>query len=195
MPPAALAALRPPAAPPGGRVRTRSGDQRSIRRIPGLLVLLGLTLALSLTATQATAEPPATLPARPEAIEFEPAIPDYERAVTLDPTDREAQESFGACYSIMAAEKADLKEFAEAAELMTKAITVYPHSAVFRHQRGSCYFHSGEYEKALSDLDEAIHMEPRKPDHHENRGHTLNRLGRAEEAEREFKKAEELRKQ
>ena len=127
--------------------------------------------------------------------QFEPAIPDYERAVTLDPTDREAQESFGACYSIMAAEKADLKEFAEAAELMTKAITVYPHSAVFRHQRGSCYFHSGEYEKALSDLDEAIHMEPRKPDHHENRGHTLNRLGRAEEAEREFKKAEELRKQ
>jgi iron complex outermembrane receptor protein len=32
-----LAALRPPAAPPGGRVRTRSGNQRSIRRIHGLL--------------------------------------------------------------------------------------------------------------------------------------------------------------
>jgi zinc protease len=40
----------------------------------GLLALLGLTLALSLTATQATAEPPATLPARPEAIEFEPLV-------------------------------------------------------------------------------------------------------------------------
>ena len=36
--------------------------------------ILGLTLALSLTATQATAEPPATLPARPEAIEFEPLV-------------------------------------------------------------------------------------------------------------------------
>jgi tetratricopeptide (TPR) repeat protein/tRNA A-37 threonylcarbamoyl transferase component Bud32 len=127
--------------------------------------------------------------------QFEPAIPDYERAIALDPTDRDTQESFGACYSIMAAEKVDSKEFAEAAELMTKAITVYPHSAVFRHQRGSCYFHEGQYEKALADLDEAIRMEPRKPEHHENRGHTLDRLGRADEAEREFKKAEELRKQ
>jgi hypothetical protein len=37
MPPAALAALRPPAAPPGGRVRTPIGDRRSIRRIDGPL--------------------------------------------------------------------------------------------------------------------------------------------------------------
>jgi tetratricopeptide (TPR) repeat protein len=95
----------------------------------------------------------------------------------------------------MAAEKADAKEFAEAADLMTKAITVYPPAAIFRHQRGSCYFHAGQYEKALADLDEAIRMEPSKPDHHENRGHTLNRLGRGEEAEREFQKAKELRTQ
>lgn len=127
--------------------------------------------------------------------QFEQAIPDYERAVALDPTDRETLESFGACYSIMAAEKADAKSFAEAAELMTKALAVYPHAAVFRHQRGSCFFHAGQYEKALADIDEAIRMEPGKPEHHENRGHTLERLGRAEEAEREFKQAEELRKQ
>jgi tetratricopeptide (TPR) repeat protein len=127
--------------------------------------------------------------------QFESAIPDYERAIALDPADRETQESLGACYSIMAAEKADAKEFAEAADLMTKAITVYPPAAIFRHQRGSCYFHAGQYEKALADLDEAIRMEPSKPDHHENRGHTLNRLGRGEEAEREFQKAKELRTQ
>lgn len=127
--------------------------------------------------------------------QFESAIPDYERAIALDPTDRETQESLGACYSIMAAEKADAKEFTEAADFMTKAITVYPHAAVFRHQRGSCYFHAGQYEKALVDLDEAIRMEPSKPDHHENRGHSLNRLGRGEEAEREFQKAKELRTQ
>ena len=127
--------------------------------------------------------------------QFEPAIPDFERAVALDPADRETQESFGACYSIMAAEKADAQEFAKAAELMTKAIGVYPQAPVFYHQRASCLFHMGEYEKAIADLDEAIRREPRKPEHHENRGHALNRLGRAEEAEREFKKAEELRKQ
>ncbi|MFM7292354.1 MAG: protein kinase domain-containing protein, partial [Planctomycetia bacterium] len=127
--------------------------------------------------------------------QFEPAISDYERALSLDPADRETRESFGACYSIMAAEKADSKEFAKAAELMTKAIGVYPQAPVFYHQRGSCLFHMGEYEKALADLDQAIRMEPRKPDHHENRGHTLNRLGRAEEAERAFQTAEELRKQ
>lgn len=125
--------------------------------------------------------------------QFEPAIPDYERAIALDPTDRDTQESFGACYSIMAAEKADAKEFAAAADLMTKAIAAYPHAAVFYHQRGSCLFHMGEYEKALKDLDKAIQMEPRKPEHYENRGHCYRALGRAEEAERESKKAEELR--
>lgn len=127
--------------------------------------------------------------------QFEPAIADYEAAFALDPGDRETRESFGACYSIMAAEKADAREFAQAAELMTKAISVYPHAAVFRHQRGSCYFHAGEYDKAVADLDEAIRMEPRKPEHYENRGHCYRRLGRDEEAEREFKKAEELRHQ
>jgi tetratricopeptide (TPR) repeat protein len=53
----------------------------------------------------------------------------------------------------------------------------------------------GEYEKALADLDRAIEMEPPKPDHYENRGHCYRALGRAEEAEKEFKKAEELRNQ
>jgi Flp pilus assembly protein TadD len=95
----------------------------------------------------------------------------------------------------MAAEKADRKEFTDAADLMTKAIAVYPHSPVFYHQRGSCLFHMGEYERALADLDEAIHREPRKPEHYENRGHCYQRLGRPEEAEREFKKAAELRNQ
>jgi tetratricopeptide (TPR) repeat protein len=127
--------------------------------------------------------------------QFEPAISDYETAISLDPSDRETRESFGACYSIMAAEKADRKEFTDAADLMTKAIAVYPHSPVFYHQRGSCLFHMGEYERALADLDEAIHREPRKPEHYENRGHCYQRLGRPEEAEREFKKAAELRTQ
>ncbi len=127
--------------------------------------------------------------------QFEPAIADYEAAIALAPSDRETQESFGACYSIMAAEKADRNEFAAAAELMSKAISVYPHAPVFYHQRGSCLFHMGEYEKALADLDRAIEMEPRKPNHYENRGHCYRALGRAEEAEKEFKKAEELRNQ
>jgi Flp pilus assembly protein TadD len=39
--------------------------------------------------------------------QFEPAIADYEAAIALDPGDRETRESFGACYSIMAAEKAE----------------------------------------------------------------------------------------
>jgi hypothetical protein len=37
MPPAAFAALRPPAAPPGGRARARSGARRAFRRICPLL--------------------------------------------------------------------------------------------------------------------------------------------------------------
>lgn len=125
--------------------------------------------------------------------QFEPVIVDYEAAIALDPADRETRESFGACYSIMAAEKADRKEFAAAADLMSKAIEAYPHAPVFYHQRGSCLFHMGEFEKALANLDQAILMEPRKPEHYENRGHCYRALGRAEEAEREFKKAEELR--
>ena len=127
--------------------------------------------------------------------QFEPAIVDYEAALARAPSDREIRESFAACYSIMAAEQAAQKEFAAAAELMTKAIAIYPHAAVFYHQRGSCLFHLGEYEQAVLDLDEAIRREPRKPDHYENRGHCYRALGRVEDAEQEFQKAAELRNQ
>ena len=125
--------------------------------------------------------------------EFEPAIRDFTKTLELDPNAKDARESFGATYSVMAAEKADGKHFQEAAELMDKAITIYPEAAVFYHQRGSCFFHLGEYQKAIDDLNVAIGKEPIKPDHYENRALSLQRMGRHEEADADFEKARELR--
>jgi tetratricopeptide (TPR) repeat protein len=125
--------------------------------------------------------------------EFEPAIRDFTKTLELDPNAKDARESFGATYSVMAAEKADAKQFQEAADLMDKAIAVYPEAAVFYHQRGSCFFHLGEYQKAIDDLNVAIGKEPTKPDHYENRALSLQRLGRHEEADADFEKAKELR--
>ena len=66
-------------------------------------------------------------------------------------------------------------------------------AAVFYHQRGSCFFHLGEYQKAIDDLNVAIGKEPTKPDHYENRALSLQRMGRHEEADADFVKAKELR--
>lgn len=125
--------------------------------------------------------------------DFEPAIRDFTKTLELDSTADDARESFGATYSIMAAEKADAKQFKEAADLMDKAIGIYPEAAVFYHQRGSCFFHLGEYQKAIADLDVAIGKEPTKPDHYENRALSLQRMGRHEDADADFRKAKELR--
>jgi serine/threonine protein kinase/formylglycine-generating enzyme required for sulfatase activity/Flp pilus assembly protein TadD len=125
--------------------------------------------------------------------EFEPAIRDFTKTLELDPNAKDAREGFGATYSVMAAEKADAKQFQEAAALMDKAIAVYPESAVFYHQRGSCFFHMGEFQKAIADLNVAIGKEPTKPDHYENRALSLQRMGRHEEADADFEKAKELR--
>lgn len=127
--------------------------------------------------------------------DFDPAISDFQKTLELDPGANDARESFGATYSIMAAELADSKQFEKAVECMTKAIDIYPEAPVFRHQRGSCYFHLGEYQKAIDDLNVAIGKEPNKPDHYENRGHSYQRMGNTEAAEADFKKAQELRKQ
>jgi Flp pilus assembly protein TadD len=64
---------------------------------------------------------------------------------------------------------------------------------VFHHQRGSCYFHLGQYQKAIDDLNVAIGKEPHKPDHYENRGHAYQRMGNTEAADADFRKAKELR--
>lgn len=125
--------------------------------------------------------------------EFEPAISDFQKTLQLDPGANDARESFGATYSIMAAELADSKHFEQAVECMTKAIDIYPEAPVFRHQRGSCYFHLGEYQKAIDDLNVAIGKEPHKPDHYENRGHAYQRMGNTEAADADFRKAKELR--
>jgi Flp pilus assembly protein TadD len=51
----------------------------------------------------------------------------------------------------------------------------------------------GEYQKAYDDLTVAIGKEPNKPEHYDNRGQTLQRLERNDEAEADFTKARELR--
>ena len=53
----------------------------------------------------------------------------------------------------------------------------------------------GEYQKAIDDLNIAIAKEPTKADHYENRGLSFQRLGRDEDAEKDFKKATEMRNQ
>ena len=53
----------------------------------------------------------------------------------------------------------------------------------------------GEYQKAYDDLTVAIDKESSKPDHYDNRGQTLERMGRSDDAEKDFRKARELRGQ
>jgi len=78
---------------------------------------------------------------------------------------------------------------------MTEAIKIAPESPINYHRRGACWFHLGEYQRAYEDLTVAIGKEPGKADHYDNRGQTLQRMGRHDEAEADFNKARELREQ
>jgi tetratricopeptide (TPR) repeat protein len=82
-----------------------------------------------------------------------------------------------------------------AADDMSEAIRLASESPVNYHRRGACWFHLGDYQKAYDDLTVAIGKEPGKPDHYDNRAQTLERMGRSDDAEKDLKKARELRGQ
>lgn len=76
-----------------------------------------------------------------------------------------------------AAEAFGAQDFARAAELLTRAVLLDPHSAVLYSNRAAAHMMLDQHREALSDADEAIRLKPGWAKGHSRRGAALYRLG------------------
>lgn len=116
-----------------------------------------------------------------------------EKAIALNPPEVDRfKKSLATMLSNRAFSYSQEKRFSNAIADLAKALELDPDSINFHRLRASCYFNSGDYERALTDFNEAIRRDPENSSYYLNRGYCLNALGRNDEADKDFKMAEEL---
>jgi tetratricopeptide (TPR) repeat protein len=84
-------------------------------------------------------------------------------------------------------------QFAEAAVLLEKAVTLRPGAASFHSNLAEAYRALGQFERAVGCCRTALHLKRDYPEAHNNLGLALRALGRFAEAAEEFRAALELR--
>jgi len=124
--------------------------------------------------------------------DFPRAIADLERAIVLMPNATELPEKLATIYAIRSHERFGEGDYAGAKADMDATIRLAPQPAINYSRRSACWFHLGEYERSLDDISEAIRREPSNADFFGKRAMVLDKLGRADEAEQDRKKLEQL---
>lgn len=125
--------------------------------------------------------------------QFGDAIAAMEKAIALNPPEvARFKSSLATMLSNRAFSSSQEKRFSDAIADLNKALELDPDSKSYHRLRASCYYNSGDYERALPDFNEAIHRDPTNSSYYTTRGYCLNALRRNQEAEKDFKKAEEL---
>lgn len=83
-------------------------------------------------------------------------------------------------------------DYKEALEYCDKAIEIQPDDAELLNLKGTIFFFTSQYKSAEVCYSKSIALEPDNVDYHINRGTTLKRLGRSEEAQKEFDKVKTI---
>jgi len=107
--------------------------------------------------------------------DFEKAIADYSKAISLKPDFAKAYHNRGTAYFYTDRDSLAILDF-------NKAISFDPNYAETWGNRGSAKARSGQYEAALEDFNKAIKLDPAFPDNYSNRGLTYEMLGNYEAA-------------
>lgn len=124
---------------------------------------------------------------------FDDAITAMEQAIALNPPEVDRfKESLATMLSNRAFSYSQEKNYSVAIADLDKALELYPSGEHFHRQRASCYFNTQDFEKALPDFDEALRRSPSIGSYYLHRGYCLQAMGRNDEADRDFKRAEEL---
>jgi tetratricopeptide (TPR) repeat protein len=125
--------------------------------------------------------------------QFDNAVVVMEKAIALNPPQMDRfKKSCATMLSNRAFTYSQDKNYSDAIADLDKALELDPAGKSLHRQRASCYFNIKEFEKALPDFDEAIRRNPSISSYYLHRGYCLQALGRNDEADRDFKKAEEL---
>ncbi len=115
----------------------------------------------------------------------EEAHTEYETTVERRPSSPEAHDALGKFYNVVRQPVLAAEQFAMATELA-------PDEPVFWNNLGVAQREAGRFLEALAALDTASELAPRMTDPYYNRGQVLERMGRGDEARRQYLLALEL---
>jgi tetratricopeptide (TPR) repeat protein len=110
---------------------------------------------------------------------FPQAIRDCNKAVSLDPSNVQAQHALAMIYF-------ETKEFAQAARHLQKAIALDPNTAVYHYQLGEAYEWMEQYAQAEPELKRAIELDDTLYKAHYHLGRVYEKLDRPEEAMQKY---------
>ena len=114
--------------------------------------------------------------------QYEKAILDYNKAIEINPHDKEAYVNRGANYS-------DLGQYEKAILDYNKALELDPEYADAYVNRGVAYFELKDFDKSLEDLSKAIKLDSTEKIYFNNRGELYHKLGRYDEALKDYDKS------
>ncbi len=115
----------------------------------------------------------------------EEAHAEFSTTVERRPSSPEAHDALGKFYNVV-------RQPALAAEQFAEATRLDPDEPVFWNNLGVAHREAGRFLESLSALDTATELAPRMIDPYFNRGQALERMGRGEEARRQYMLALEL---
>lgn len=87
------------------------------------------------------------------------AIKDYDRIIELEKSAKPRVYKMSTVYNNKAYCLINLKEYDEALPIVTKALEMDKSEAYIWDTRGELYYHIGEYEKSIKDMDKAINIQ------------------------------------
>ncbi|UJB68357.1 serine protease [Acaryochloris sp. 'Moss Beach'] len=114
--------------------------------------------------------------------DYQGAISDYDKAISLDPKLSDAYVNRGNAYY-------SLKQYSQAISDYDKAISLDPKDVVARGNRGRAYTDLKQYSQAILDYDKAISLDPQDAMAYKNRGDTYTALHQYSQAILDYDKS------
>jgi len=113
---------------------------------------------------------------------FTQAIPDFTKAIEIDPNDVKAYSMRGACYTKQ-------NNYAQAIADYTKAIEINPNLAPIYEGRGFAYGKQGNYNQAIVDCNKAIEINSTNAEFYDVRGFVYFEMGNLNQAITDYNQA------
>jgi serine/threonine protein kinase/tetratricopeptide (TPR) repeat protein len=115
------------------------------------------------------------------------AAEQYRRMITIQPDNYLGYDNLGAMYIC-------LGNYEEAVAMQRRAIEIYPNHRSYSNQ-GTAYFFLGRYEESIAAYNTAISLNPRDDLYYGNLGDAYSRVGREQDAQEQFRLANDLLKE
>jgi Tfp pilus assembly protein PilF len=113
------------------------------------------------------------------------AIEDFNKAITLNPSDYKAHANLGRTYQSMG-------QLNKAIESFDKAIALNPSFFKVYYDKGIAYGEAGLFDKSIESLTKSLEMEPTQTDAYVSRGVSYARIGQHDRALDDFDRAIQL---